>query len=231
MPKVDATDFYMFRSYEPGRAGLRDPDRQLPARSRSPYGGPNYFTIDPNALYEIHVDNNGDAVEDITFQFRFKNTLRDIQLPIAGKQVSIPLVQAGGISAPEPGRPATCARPTRSTWCAATAARARAEPVIDGRRRHRVRQAGRQHRRQDLRRPDRLRRPTPTSIIYAVNIPGCGTPGRVFVGQRKDPFAVALGKIFDLINLNPLGATERATATPSPTRTSPRSRWKCRSPA
>ena len=39
-----------------------------------PYGGPNYFTLDPNALYEIHIDNNGDAKEDITFQFRFKNS-------------------------------------------------------------------------------------------------------------------------------------------------------------
>ncbi|WP_216092651.1 DUF4331 family protein [Candidatus Marithrix sp. Canyon 246] len=24
------------------------------------YGGPNYFSMDTNALYEIHVDNNGD---------------------------------------------------------------------------------------------------------------------------------------------------------------------------
>ena len=29
--------------------------------------------------------------------------------------------------------------------------------------------------------------------------------GRVFVGQRKDPFAIALGQVFDLVNLNPLG--------------------------
>ena len=39
---------------------------------QAPYGGPNYFQLDPNALYEIHIDNNGDAIEDITFQFRFK---------------------------------------------------------------------------------------------------------------------------------------------------------------
>jgi hypothetical protein len=38
------------------------------------YGGPNYFAMDPNALYEIHVDNNGDAREDLTFQFRFTNS-------------------------------------------------------------------------------------------------------------------------------------------------------------
>ena len=50
-------------------------------------------------MYEIHIDNNGNGVEDITFQFRFKNNLADITLPIGGKNVSIPLVQAGAISA------------------------------------------------------------------------------------------------------------------------------------
>ena len=38
-----------------------------------------------------------------------------------------------------------------------------------------------------------------------MNIPGCSTPARIFVGQRKDPFVVNLGRTFDLINLNPLG--------------------------
>ena len=40
------------------------------------YGGPNYFKLDANALYEIHIDNNGDGKEDITFQFRFNNSLK-----------------------------------------------------------------------------------------------------------------------------------------------------------
>ena len=38
---------------------------------QQPYGGPNYFAMDPSALYEIHVDNDGDAKENLTFQFRF----------------------------------------------------------------------------------------------------------------------------------------------------------------
>ena len=37
--------------------------------------------------------------------------------------------------------------------------------------------------------------------VYAVNIPGCATPARLFVGQRKDPFVVNLGETFDLINI------------------------------
>jgi hypothetical protein len=36
--------------------------------------------------------------------------------------------------------------------------------------------------------------------VYNVTIPGCSMPGRVFVGQRKDPFRVNLGTIFDLVN-------------------------------
>jgi hypothetical protein len=52
--------------------------------------------MDPNALYEIHIDNNGDAKEDITFQFRFKNTNKDTKLTVGGKKVSIPLVINGG---------------------------------------------------------------------------------------------------------------------------------------
>jgi len=37
--------------------------------------------------------------------------------------------------------------------------------------------------------------------VYNVNIPGCSTPARVFVGQRKDPFVVNLGETFDLVNI------------------------------
>ncbi len=99
VPKVDGTDFYMFSSYEPGRAGFVT----LLANYQplqSPYGGPNYFKMDPNALYEIHIDNNGDAREDISFQFRFKNKLNSIALPIAGVNVTIPLTQAGAVASP-----------------------------------------------------------------------------------------------------------------------------------
>ena len=36
-----------------------------------PSSGPNFWKFDDNVLYEIMVDNTGDAVEDITYQFRF----------------------------------------------------------------------------------------------------------------------------------------------------------------
>ena len=40
--------------------------------------------------------------------------------------------------------------------------------------------------------------------IHDIALPG-GFTGRMFVGQRKDPFVVNLGEVFDLVNLNPLG--------------------------
>ena len=36
--------------------------------------------------------------------------------------------------------------------------------------------------------------------VYNVNLPGCTMPAKLFVGQRKDPFAVNLGVVFDLVN-------------------------------
>src|SRR6478736_3502358 len=100
-PQVDATDFYMFTSYEAGRAGyVTLIANYLPLQD--PYGGPNYFKLDPNAVYEIHVSNDGGAAENLTFSFRVQNTLDDNKLTVGGKAVSIPLVQngSGDVSTP-----------------------------------------------------------------------------------------------------------------------------------
>jgi len=37
-------------------------------------------------------------------------------------------------------------------------------------------------------------------------LPNCATPGRVFVGQRKESFVINIGKIFDLVNIVPVDA-------------------------
>src|SRR5262245_55903850 len=76
-PKADGTDFYVFNSYEAGREDFVTlVANYIPLED--PYGGPNYFTLDPDANYEIKVDNNGDAVEDLTFQFKFANERKNI---------------------------------------------------------------------------------------------------------------------------------------------------------
>src|SRR5438046_5086845 len=94
LPKVDASDFYMFNSYEAGRAGfVTMVANYLPLQDA--YGGPNYFTLDPSAVYEILIDNSGDAHEDITFQFRFKTVRKDIALDVGGTKVAVPLFNVG----------------------------------------------------------------------------------------------------------------------------------------
>src|SRR5688572_352749 len=95
-PKLDGTDFYAFRSYEPGRDGFVTLiANYIPLQDA--YGGPNFFAMDPDAVYEIHVDNNGDAREDLTFQFRFKTRYRNLTVPAGGVDVAVPLINTGSI--------------------------------------------------------------------------------------------------------------------------------------
>jgi hypothetical protein len=194
-PKVDGTDFYAFNSYEAGRLG----NVTLIANYQpfeSGYGGPNYYTMSPDALYEIHVDNTGDAVEDITFQFRFKTLRRNTTLNIGGTNVAIPLVQSGAVT--DVGQAAQNVSETYTVT------------MVRGTRRGGVAQAvtnvanGSATFDKPL---DNIGNKTianyaayAAKFVYNVNIPGCGT-GRVFVGQRKDPFVVNLGETFDLVNI------------------------------
>lgn len=71
--KADITDWYAFVSYD-------DPSKVTMIMNVDPFlepaNGPNYFPFDPDIIYEMHVDNNFDAEEDITFQFRFKTETR-----------------------------------------------------------------------------------------------------------------------------------------------------------
>src|SRR5271155_6220216 len=68
-PKVDGSDFYMFRSYETGRSGYVTLIANYQPL-QDPFGGPNYFELGSDGIYETHIDNNGDGIDDITFQFK-----------------------------------------------------------------------------------------------------------------------------------------------------------------
>jgi hypothetical protein len=197
-PKVDATDFYMFRSYEQGRSGyVTVIANYVPLQDA--YGGPNYFMMDPDALYEIHIDNNGDAKEDLTFQFRFQNQNKDTKLNVGGKQVAIPLIINGASDINEPDSAGLNVRETYSVT------------LVRGDRRSGNRQAvtNAQTGASSFDKPvDNIGNKSISDYaayagkhLYSINIPGCSTPGRMFVGQRKDPFVVNLGETFDLINI------------------------------
>jgi len=195
VPKVDASDFYMFMSYEQGRGDyVTLIANYLPLQDA--YGGPNYFSLDPNALYEIHLDTNGDAKEDLTFQFRFKNKLNSIALTIGDKSVAIPLIQAGAISEPR-----AAALNVNESYTL---------DIVRGDRRSGQRQSvtHASNGASSFDKPvDNIGKKTIANYeayaakhVYPVNIPGCAMPGKVFVGQRRDAFAVNLGTIFDLVN-------------------------------
>ena len=201
-PKVDGTDFYMFRSYAPDRDGYVTMIANF-IPFQDPQGGPNFYQFDQNALYEIHVDNDGDAKEDITFQLRFKNTSKHTALTIGDKSVMIPLINSSTISGMNPASlnvretytidmvKGDRRGGTRTHLAAAAGGATEFDKPVDNIGDKVFGSAGgyetyaNQH-------------------IYDIAMPGCGT-GRVFVGQRKEPFYIAVGKIFDLFNLNPLG--------------------------
>lgn len=188
-PKVDATDFYMFNSYEAGRG-----DYVTLIANYQPlqdaFAGPNYYALDPNALYEIHVDNNGDAREDITFQFKFEQTLKDLKVPVGNQMVSVPLSNIGEIS-----NSASSAQNTAESYnlTMVTGDRRSGKRAVLG---------------SSFKKPfDNVgAKSIPNYAAYAqsfiqrVNFPGCGD-GKVFVGQRQDSFAVNLGQTFDLVNI------------------------------
>lgn len=209
LPKVDATDFYMFRSYEPGREGFVTLIANYQP-FQTPYGGPNFFAMDPDALYEIHIDNNGDALEDLTFQFRFQVRSPNLALDIGSqgqtKNVAVPLFNIGGISAGGNANlnivqtyTVDLVRGDRRTGQRQSVTNVNggfgnefAKPVdnIGAKSIPNYENYARAH-------------------IYDIRIPGSDTPGRLFVGQRDDPFVVNLGEVFDLVNVtNPLGPVD-----------------------
>src|SRR5579863_174546 len=74
---ADVTDWYAFVSYDdPTKVTfILNVDPLL-----EPANGPNYFPFDPSVLYEMHVDNNQDGLDDVTFQFRFNTEIRQPDL-------------------------------------------------------------------------------------------------------------------------------------------------------
>ncbi len=213
LPKLDSTDFYAFNSYEAGRSNFVT-FVACYQPFEAPYGGPNFFLMDPDALYEIHIDNDGDAQEDLTFQFRFASSRQDIALPIGPpgnrRTNAIPLVQAGQITSTN-----NSLLNVRETYSV---------NLIRGNRRTGTGQpiSNAANGSTTFTKPvDFIGNKTLPdyesyvgSLTYSINIPGSTTPGRVLVAQRKDPFVVNLGETFDLVNLsNPLGAPDYARDT------------------
>jgi hypothetical protein len=73
-PVADNTDVYAF-------VDRRNPNTVSLISNFVPFqepgGGPNYYEFGDDVLYEIHIDNDGDAVEDVTYEFAFTSNIVD----------------------------------------------------------------------------------------------------------------------------------------------------------
>jgi hypothetical protein len=211
LPTVDSTDVYTFMSYEPGREGyVTMLANYIPLQD--PYGGPNYFALDQSALYEIHVDSDGDAREDVTFQFAFDNDLGGqrglgLTVPVNGVPIAVPLKNIGPVTAGSDNAATLNFRESYSLY------------VVRGDRRGpRASATSSMNGEAKLGKPyDFVGTKTFGSVagyedyarqfIHTVSLPGCSMPARVFVGQRNEPFVVNLGPVFDLVNFVPIDGT------------------------
>jgi hypothetical protein len=184
---ADNTDVYAFRSTEAGRSGFVTLIANF-VPFQVPSAGPHFYPFDPTVLYEIKIDNTGDGVEDVSYQFQFNTQIVNPNT-ILGLNA---LNQDGVInSLTDPDynevQTYTVTRTDRGAG-----------------RRGRLIAAG-------LRTPPDNVGPRVTPnyeanlaqpAIYA--LPG---GGRVFAGQRDESFFIDVGGTFDAFNYRSIGAT------------------------
>jgi len=185
-PTADITDFFMFRSYESGKADkvvlIMD---VIPGEE--PSSGPNYWNFDPNVLYAFNIDNNKDGkADDISFEFQFKNELRGVNrdLGLFLSFVALPpitaldgpgseglgLRQLYTITMVKGGK-----RTTLSSGLIAVPSNVGPRTMPD------------------------------YDALAAQGIYDLANGVRVFAGQRDDPFYIDLGAVFDTLNLRSPG--------------------------
>lgn len=210
-PKVDASDFYLFNSYEPGRE-----DYVIMLANYNPmqahYGTANFFSLDSAALYEIHIDNNGDAMEDITFQFRFTHESLDTDIAVfeigSGQdQKSVPSIARQVVQGNLDGSSernyqesysVTRVSGDRRTGQARILTDATTDSPVFSKPYDYVGNANFGSAESYTRYAD--------SFVHTAVIPDCNREGRVFVGQRLESFKSALGEVFDLVGVIPIEA-------------------------
>jgi len=148
---------------------------------QQPAGGPNFYEFGDDVLYEVHIDNDGDARADITYQFRFNTVLTN-----TGAN-DLFLYNTGQIK-----------HLSDKTWN-----RKQFYSVT------RVDKNGSHLLAKDLACPpcnvgkNSIPDYTP---LAAEAVHPLGSGGYVFAGQRADGFYVDLGSIFDLGDLRPFQA-------------------------
>ena len=201
MPRLDASDFYLFRSYEPGHQSLVTMIADY-VPLQDPGGGPNFYQMENNGYYDINIDSTGAGRPTITFRFRFHDVDRKLSLNIGGQNVAIPLINDGQITPGSKAAQNVVESYTVSLVTYSGTGVSTETPLTsnngDSLLHKPVDNIG------DKSVPNYVE--YASKFTYSMNIPGCGGRGRLFVGQRKDPFVVNLGETFDLVNYaNPVG--------------------------
>lgn len=199
-PLADNTDTYAFRSTEPGRSGFVTLiGNWIPFQE--PSGGPHFYKFDDTVLYEIYVDNTGDGVEDVTYQFRFKTkfTNPDSILGMAAPNQAVsgtggvePLITS--LDDPDYNEPQTYSvtRIDRRTGKQTVLAKDLVTP------------------------PNNIgERTTPNyeNALGQAAVYSLPNGGKVFAGQRDEGFYIDVGGVFDTLKLKSIGATDGVDST------------------
>jgi len=177
-PRADNTDLYAFVSPDDTNT-VTIIANYIPLEA--PASGPNFYSFDDSALYQIGIDRNGDGNADTAYQFRFNTTTRN------GNTFLYNTGPISSLSDPTWNRPQTY---TVTQVQLNKNGKAKDAVVLGS---------------NIPTPPDNIGpRSTPNYAALATaavkNLPG-GI--KVFAGQRDDPFYVDLGSIFDLAGLRP----------------------------
>lgn len=192
-PLADNTDVYAFRSTEANRAGFVTLiANYIPFEE--PSGGPHFYKFDDNVLYEIKVDNTGDGVEDVTYQFRFTTQIKNPNIVLGMASPNEFLAGQGGvdplitsITDPDYNEPQTYTvtrvnRAARTSTVLASGVLTPPNNIGD--------------------------RTTPNYPALAQQaVTSLSNGGRVFAGQRDEGFYIDVGGVFDTLNLSSVAST------------------------
>jgi hypothetical protein len=185
-PEADITDFFMFRSYEPGQSDKVDLIMDV-IPGEEPSSGPNYFNFDPSVLYAFNVDNDGDGkADDVKFELSFRTELRGdttaLGLPLAYTAVP-PITHLDGAGSEGLG--------VRQRYTLTMVKGKKRTVLANGL----------------FAVPSNVGPRTMPDYQQLVDEGTYSLPGgiRVFAGQRDDPFYIDLGAVFDTLNLRSPG--------------------------
>jgi Domain of unknown function (DUF4331) len=180
-PVIDSTDVYAFVSPDnPETVTILA--NYVPLQD--PAAGPNFFEFGDDVLYEINIDNNGDGVPELTYQFAFATTTVD---------PNTFLYNTSTITAPAPGS-TTYANWNRPQTYSVTLVDAAGTATVLG---------------SGLPCPPCNIGPRSTPgypALSAAAVRRLSSGEIVFAGQRAEGFFVDLGSIFDLGGLRPLNS-------------------------